>query len=395
MAEKEKKLEKISKVSLLLGILWLAVFVSRSSLLAIPGIVCVVLVAPVALILSLYFGKKATEEEEELWLGFWKLGVDDAIGGTELDRFYIECVLARCTDFTLPKNKEKAILLAQKYGIAYPDGIEALFLEARENHGTIGDELRARRFEQLKEYELRVYRESLEYAHYRGKEKMRIMLSDSISTLKGKVDQLADTAVASAPILEKEHNWAAWGGFANGLAGPAAGVAVALDAQIDNIRIREQNQQMLKDSWEYRNYLTTEAARLLREANWEQEILDSLAEKLLDDKISSSDVFSLLDTPKNVNVEVSETGAFRVTASIEAKQPIRIFGDVAAIVDGTILAHVYEDNLHIGTATMVLPKRGVPSFGVVPLIGIGLTGANPDKKQTVRFEAGHLWLIEV
>ena len=129
MAEKEKKLEKISKVSLLLGILWLAVFVSRSSLLAIPGIVCVVLVAPVALILSLYFGKKATEEEEELWLGFWKLGVDDAIGGTELDRFYIECVLARCTDFTLPKNKEKAILLAQKYGIAYPDGIEALLVE--------------------------------------------------------------------------------------------------------------------------------------------------------------------------------------------------------------------------------------------------------------------------
>ena len=116
--------------------------------------------------------------------------------------------------------------------------------------------------------------------------------------------------------------------------------------------------------------------------------------KLCDDKISSQDVFALLSTPQDVRVEVSETGAFRVTASLTAKQQLKMYEDVDAIVDGTILAHVYEDGQHVGTATMVLPKRGVSSYGRVPVMGIGLSGAHPDKKQTVQFEAGNLWLIE-
>lgn len=37
-----------------------------------------------------------------------------SIGGTKLDRFYIECVLGDYNDFTIEKNIQKAQLLAEK-----------------------------------------------------------------------------------------------------------------------------------------------------------------------------------------------------------------------------------------------------------------------------------------
>ena len=40
-----------------------------------------------------------------------------AIGGTDLDRFFVECVLAGCTDFSQEKNIAKAKLFAEKYEI--------------------------------------------------------------------------------------------------------------------------------------------------------------------------------------------------------------------------------------------------------------------------------------
>ena len=41
----------------------------------------------------------------------------EIIGATMLDRFFVECVLAEANDFTKPKNKQKAQLLADKYNL--------------------------------------------------------------------------------------------------------------------------------------------------------------------------------------------------------------------------------------------------------------------------------------
>lgn len=49
------------------------------------------------------------------------------IGGTTLDKFFVECVLASYNDFSLEKNIAKAKLLADKYGLKYPNGIQALY----------------------------------------------------------------------------------------------------------------------------------------------------------------------------------------------------------------------------------------------------------------------------
>lgn len=314
------------------------------------------------------------------------------IGGTELDRFYVECVLARCTDFSLPKNAEKAKLLAQKYRQYPPCTTEELFLEAREKHGTIANDLQKERLAKLREQENRAYRESIQYAGYQGKEKMRIMLTHSIQEHRRKIDQIVNKAASETPTLEKEHNWGVWGGIADGLAGPAAGVSTALNVQSQNAQIRERNNARLNATLGLYTLAVMDAGQIKREADYEQKVRDNLPEKLLDDKTDPKDIFKLMQIIDS-NVEVSETGAFRVTASIHSKGTPKIYGDVSARIDGTILAHVYEDDRLVGTAKMVLPKLGITNKWE-PIMGICLNGADPRKKQTVQFEAGNLWMIE-
>ena len=67
MKEKEKLFEHISMGSLGLGAFLF--FFRTDFILKIVGLVLVFLIAPSALILSHYIGKKSKEEEDELWLG--------------------------------------------------------------------------------------------------------------------------------------------------------------------------------------------------------------------------------------------------------------------------------------------------------------------------------------
>lgn len=332
------------------------------------------------------------EEARKQRVEAWQKECEQSIGGTDLDRFYVECVLARCTDFSLPKNAEKAKLLAQKYRQYPPCTTEELFLEAREKHGTIANDLQKERLAKLREQENRAYRESIQYAGYQGKEKMRIMLTHSIQEHRRKIDQIVNKAASETPTLEKEHNWGVWGGIADGLAGPAAGVSTALNVQSQNAQIRERNNARLNATLGLYTLAVMDAGQIKREADYEQKVRDDLPEKLLDDKTDPKDIFKQMQIIDS-NVEVSETGAFRVTASIHSRSTPKIFGDVSARIDGTILAHVYEDDRLVGTAKMVLPKLGITNKWE-PIMGICLNGADLRKKQTVKFEAGNLWMIE-
>lgn len=338
--------------------------------------------------------EKANAEEQFLqWETDWKKRCNKSIGGTPLDRFYVECVMARCTDFSQPKNIERAKLLAQKYGQYPPCTTQELFQQAQEKHGTIGNDLRKERLSILKEQELRAYKESTQYLQYRGKRKMEVMLTHNIQDLRRDVERIIEGAASYSPTLEKERNWGGWGGIADGLVGPGAGIATALNTQSQNAQIRDQNSAKLNAYLAYSTLAVMDAADVKRKADYEQRILDSLPEKLVYDPNSSQEIFDLLRF-QCVKVEVSETGAFRITASVQAKQSPKIFGDVSAVIDGYVQALVYEDDQHIGTAKLVFPKHGVYSLSGEPIMGIGLSGAHMNKKQTVRFEPGDLWMIE-
>lgn len=67
---------------------------------------------------------------------------EEVIEATMLDRFFVECVLSEADDFSKPKNKQRAQLLADKYNLKYPNtSSEAAKVQAQaEKQTSIYDE---------------------------------------------------------------------------------------------------------------------------------------------------------------------------------------------------------------------------------------------------------------
>ena len=98
----------------------------------------------------------------------------------------------------------------------------------------------------------------------------------------------------------------------------------------------------------------------------------------------------------NTAVEVSETGAFRVKTQISMKNPLTIYEDLSARIDGTLICTVSQNGRPIGTAELVLPLYGVhPNNDTSKLVeGICLHGATPNVPCTYSFSGQRLYAIE-
>lgn len=313
------------------------------------------------------------------------------IGGTNLDMFFVECVLSSCNNFRLEKNVARAKLLADKYSLSYLDGIQALYEKGLKAHESISGKIISEKLADLREKEQEEYNQLIRYSSFYGKDKKIAMLTDRMNELRSKASSLDKGAkMLMRSTQQRERDWAIWGGIADGLAGPAAGIATAIDIQTQNAQIRAQNEVNMRATMPAYMSVTSNASQNRTNANAIEKEIQLMKEKLISD-ISSEEVFAMLRVI-SPTVEVSETGAFKVTATVETLKKLFIFDDVPAVADGTLVAHVFEDDKEIGTVTMVLPVNGVS--GKTGLIGMALSGAHQDKKQTVTFTKGRLWLME-
>lgn len=313
------------------------------------------------------------------------------LGGTPLDRFFVECVLSSCNDFSLEKNVAKAKLLADKYKLAYPNGIEALYSEGLKAHEAVSQKLIFLDLSKQKDAEKVQYERLNLYSNLYGKDKPIAMLTDRMNELNRSADSLSQGAdMLMRSTQQKERDWAAWGGTASGIAGAGAGIATALDIQAQNAQIRVQNEANMRAAMPAYMAVTGSASDNRKNAESIKHQIELVNEKLISDE-PADEVFKKLEiiTP---SVEVSDIGAFKVTATITVPDALFIYDDVAAVMDGTIIAHVVEDGAEIGTANLVLPVNGVETKTGVS--GMALSGAHKEKQQTVTFSEGPLWLIE-
>ena len=316
---------------------------------------------------------------------------EGTIGGTNLDRFFIECVLSECNDFTKEKNIIRAQLLADKYNIPYPNGIESVYNRAMESHKRITGSIADKKLNKKREEEKEVFEQLNRYSDLYGKNKKIAMLTDRMNELRKLADSVergADTFLKSTQ--QQERNWALWGGIADGIAGPGAGVSTALELQAQNAQIRVQNEANMRVAMPVYMSASKSVSQNRKNADEISRQIARMQEKLISD-IPAPEVMKLLDIV-NVTVDVSKTGAFKVTATVKTKDPIYIFEDVLAVVDGTLIAHVYDESGEIGTAKMVLPVNGVEDKAGI--VGVGLSGAQAGKNYTVAFTPYKLWIME-
>lgn len=150
--------------------------------------------------------------------------------------------------------------------------------------------------------------------------------------------------------IEKEKDWATMGGLASGIAGPAAGLAAAVDTMNDNQRIRAENEKKRQNQRDLESWID---GALLADSS--SPGLAGLKEEYITYfDLTPKEIFSKLEM-RHVSYDIDKvTGA--ITISVELYKD----SDINMCFDGSIKA-VIKDSYgnHTGDALLVLPQTGI------------------------------------
>ena len=171
---------------------------------------------------------------------------NQAAKSQKLLEFYKECLRQNIKDLSTPANIAKVELIAKQFGLSKRN-VQELFATGKAMCQQQEDNEEQERLKQIRDDEEYTYRKLTKYSNLFGREKRIAMLTDKRNEWlqSSKSARLVQKALVNASI-QKEHDWATHGGLAAGVAGGAAGVAVAMDVQRKNAAIREQNAANLK-----------------------------------------------------------------------------------------------------------------------------------------------------
>lgn len=298
-------------------------------------------------------------------------------------QFYYECLNQGVNNMQSRANRQKATLIAERIGIQTTDAV-SLFEEAHK----VAEE---KELAELKRSEQMAYNALMSYTEYVGHDKKIAMIKDMITVKNGEIEELLSPALKAEYAKKREHDWAIHGGIASGIAGPVAGLAAAARVTQENAQIRQNNAQLTDLQFKYLGVVAGDIKKLNREIEALEGQISAHWTKIIS-KTKEEQIMS------NLNIEVqetsiSQTGAFLIKASVKCNTPVRIYNELAGVIDGTIAAHFYQDNQLVGTALMSLPVEGVDSKPVI-VEGMGLSGANRSKEYEIQFRPYHLWEIE-
>ena len=316
------------------------------------------------------------------------------MGGTNIERFYIECVLAECDDFSLSENKTKAEGFASKYGLNKNSGVENLFKQGEKAHCEFFRLNEEDRIKKAKEEENEQAQNSNMFVNFSGHEKRKAMLNAELREAKERYKSLElQRHYLNQQTIEKERNWASWGGAVEGLTGSTAlGLASAVDIEMDNERIRNQNMARMKAAMPI--YLRQgasmgEVSRRINEI--EKEIAD-LPKKVISEE-NASNIFKELILENRECVRSNDSGRFYVSVDISDSKERFIYNSISAVVDGCLTAHVFDGDKEVARADMSLPIYGITN-NKVKIFGITPETNCPNKDYSLKFTYKNLWEIE-
>lgn len=306
--------------------------------------------------------------------------------------FYRKCIENDIQSMKSEVARQRAQLILESLGCTKKKNLEALFNKGYEMYLEKERAKRSEENEKQKEVEKEEARELRKYSELIGREKRIAMLTD----LYEGCEEDAENSIRMYSALinstqEKEIDWAVRGGMVSGIAGTAAGVSAALDAQVKNEKIRARNAANRAAFAPVGAQMVLAESNARSAARYYQEERQKAKLKLVDQKTSDKAALAMLDV-KVTDITVTETGSARVEISVEPKQKLRIAGDIEAVVDGTIAAELSQKGKPIGRARFVLPIYGVNQK--VTLKGMSTMNYDPEEKIDVTIKPYHLWLME-
>lgn len=207
--------------------------------------------------------------------------------------------------------------------------------------------------------------------------------AEAVAYLKGlEAMRTLGMAIEQSVYQEKEKDWAIMGGIADGIAGPFAGAATAMDAMQDNLRIRAENEARKEWGRQQNLYLHNLAAEAATKTPHALS-MDKLKKRFRADFWKKpSDFLKMLEFKTEKISPDPDCNAVTVEASWERKEDI--------CIDGTVRAMLYDDeDMYLGCAYLVFPKVGTAAkYGT--LSGVCLNPASQNVAY-VKYEAVSLW----
>lgn len=196
--------------------------------------------------------------------------------------------------------------------------------------------------------------------------------------------------------LNKQHesSWAIHGGIADAIAGPAAGLAVAIDVQKNNQKIQEENAALAQSVFGFEIKAVEIIRKQKEETNeeyryWARE--KRAVENILVQDGDERELLALLQ-PSIKNSRITATGAITFTVSIKSTPNLVIYDKVSAVVDGSFKILVKDEKKTVGYAICVIPYGGSRKEHDIKCICRNIT--QKSDKYRFEFQPNHLWLEE-
>lgn len=241
------------------------------------------------------------------------------------------------------------------------------------------------------------YNEYNKYSDCFGTDKRMAMLLDEQKYFLEKISSIANTQnrlqANQGLFLQKEHDPYIHGGIATGIAGAGAGVVRALEIQQKNAEIRAQNAKELEYLQKVSNVFSRSTDNYKQRAKALAEEIEGISKKMVSED-SPVSCFEKLEYTYT-RVSVTDLGSCIVKVNVKIPEPFFISDNVEGIIDGTIIAEIYDGNVCIGKANLVLPKYGIKYRRGAELTGMALFCGAVNKNYTVKFcPSENLWAME-
>ncbi len=243
-----------------------------------------------------------------------------------------------------------------------------------------------------------------------GADKRRLMLSHSIEKLEDEIRikkegqeaiRQVGYLISSSAVQQKKSDWAMLGGIAEGIAGSAAGVAVAMDAMQKNAEIERWNQQnraavnrIALDVASSANDLNSTISEMQTAKMLLSRELSSLEQKVVLTEVETAELWKELKI-RTDNVVKTKTNVLEITTTVENVYTPDVPENVRITVDGVLSAKVYCEDTLVGTTMIPFPLYGVACHATETFTSLCEDYMEGDRKYRVIFEPISLWCMEL
>lgn len=304
------------------------------------------------------------------------------------EKFYKECENQGINNIHNSFQAQKAVLIAKNLKMKSKEYSDIVSFYEKVQKNILGEKQQALQKQQQIEFDA-----LNKYSNLYGRNKRIKMLNDIRNYYNHCAEILRSAAHGMVNASQqKEIDLALHGGIVAGLAGGVAGIAVAVDNQITNAKIREQNKASLNAiAPSVLNYMDKSFSYSEKAKNI-QRLIDEANLKVVFD-VAYADVFEYLSFSK-ININISETGSAIITTTVKLNSKIDVM-EQTAVVDGTVIAAIYHNGERIGNAVLVFPVFGVDSKAELKGMYIGEIPMISKQSYDIKIEPSqNLWIME-